>query len=81
MAVVETIDSEQVYADGRLDGCALLSNGASRVVEPYHLAGWPEVIDLLRTTGPDEIIRRVREVETDSLRPDDATAAYCEFGP
>jgi hypothetical protein len=74
---------------GHLTGVALLSNGASRVVDPYRLAEWPAVLDLMRTKGPDEIIRRVREAETkahatdsirDSRRPDDATVAYGEPG-
>jgi hypothetical protein len=72
---------------GQLNGAALLSNGASRVVDPYRLAQWPAVLDLMRTKGPDEIIRRVREAETevratgsisDIRLPDDATVAYCE---
>ena len=74
---------------GQLIGAALLSNGASRVVDPYRLAEWPAVLELMRTMGPNEIIRRVREVETltqatgsvpDSRLPDDATVAYCEPG-
>ena len=72
---------------GRLNGAALLSNGASRVVDPYRLAEWWAVLDLMRTNGPDEIIRQVREAETDARatgsipdihQPDDATVAYCE---
>ena len=68
---------------GQLIGAALLSNGASRVVDPYCLAEWPAVLDLMRTKGPHEIIRRVREAEIegatpDSGLPDDATVAYCE---
>lgn len=71
----------------RLDGTALLSNGASRVVTPYQLAQWPAVIDLMRTRGPDEILRRVRTAEKDAraagsssgiYAPDDATVAFCE---
>jgi len=71
---------------GQLNGAALLSNGASRVVDPYCLAEWPAVLDLIRTKGPDEVIRRVRGAETearaagsipDTHRPDDATVAYC----
>jgi hypothetical protein len=71
----------------QLNGAALLSNGASRVVDPYRLAEWPAVLDLMRAKGPDEILRRVREAETearatgsipDIRRPDDATVAYCE---
>lgn len=72
---------------GQLNGAALLSNGASRVVDPYRLAEWPAVLDLMRTRGPDEILRRVREAETEARAtgsipdirlPDDATVAYCE---
>jgi hypothetical protein len=73
-----------------LVGGAVLSNGASRIVDPYGLATWPAVLALLRTTGPAEIIRRVRRAEDaalaadpqpDALPPDDATAAYCELSP
>jgi Protein phosphatase 2C len=71
----------------QLDGVALLSNGASRVVDPYRLAPWPGVLDLIRTKGPGEILRRVRAAETETSatdssaairHPDDATIAYCE---
>ncbi len=71
---------------GQLNGAALLSNGASRIVDPYRLAAWPVVLDLLRTKGPDEIVRRVREAEsaatdtsTEPRLPDDATVAYFEI--
>ena len=64
-----------VPLDG-LTGAALLSNGASRIVDPYRLAEWPAVLDLLRTGGPEEILRRVREAESDGRSPDDATVAY-----
>jgi hypothetical protein len=73
-----------------LSGAALLSNGASRIVEPYGLADWPEVLELLRTGGPREIIRRIRAAEADRWRgapasetppPDDATVAYWSAGP
>ena len=63
---------------GQLNGAALLSNGASRFVEPYGLADWRTVLHLARTKGPDEIIRRVREAEGDAHRPDDATVAFCD---
>ncbi len=71
----------------RLRGAALLSNGASRVVAPYHLAEWPAVMNVTRTMGPVEILRRVREAEADArasesgpgmYAPDDATVAFCE---
>jgi hypothetical protein len=72
-AVVGSIPLEQ------LDGVALLSNGAGRIVDPYGLADWPGVLSLLRTTGPDEILHRIREAETEAQRPDDATVAFCDL--
>ena len=63
---------------GGLSGAALLSNGASRIVDPYRLADWPAVAELLRTSGPAELLRRVREVEESdrTVQADDASAAY-----
>jgi hypothetical protein len=69
-----------------ISGAALLSNGASRIVDSYGLAAWPDVLDVLRGRGPSEIIRRVRQAEADdspggrrpdATPPDDATVAYC----
>ncbi len=68
-----------------LSGAALLSNGASRIVDPYGLAEWPAVLNLLRTNGPAEVLHRVRNAEANGplgRRPatkasDDATVAYC----
>lgn len=63
----------------QLSGVALLSNGASRIVDPYRLADWPEALGLIRTNGPDEILRQVRKADRQTDRePDDATVAYCE---
>lgn len=57
---------------------ALLSNGASRVVDMFGLADWPEVMTVLATSGPAEIITRVRRAESrHAVSPDDATIAYC----
>jgi hypothetical protein len=67
-----------------LDSAALLSNGASRIVSPYGLTSWPGLLDLLRTAGPAEILRRVRQAEAasspnpEATVPDDATAAFCD---
>ncbi len=70
-----------------LTGAAVLSNGASRIVEPYRLCEWPAALHLLRTSGADELLRRVREAEAGpgaagSLPgfelPDDATVAFCD---
>jgi hypothetical protein len=67
-----------------LKGAALLSNGASRIVDPYRLVDWPCALALLRASGPDELLRRIRQAEgTGSLpgfeEPDDATAAYADL--
>ncbi len=71
-----------------LNGAALLSNGASRIVDPYRLAQWPAVLELLRTSGPDALLRRMRRAETEAgaarslpgfESPDDATVAYCDL--
>lgn len=43
-----------------LTGAVLLSNGASRIVDRFRLADWPEVLAVLASSGPAAIIRRVR---------------------
>jgi hypothetical protein len=72
---------------GDLSGAALLSNGASRIVDPYRCAEWRTVLELLRMRGPDALLRRIREAESvpggegalpGFESPDDATVAYCE---
>ncbi|WP_327368379.1 integrase [Streptomyces sp. NBC_01217] len=66
-----------------LDGVALLSNGAGRIVSPYGLTDWPGVLELLAANGPADVIRRVRQAEArtaegpDARVPDDATVAHC----
>lgn len=73
---------------GDLDGAALLSNGASRIVDPYRLAEWSTVLGSLRTSGPDALLRRIRDAEAEAgaagslpgfRSPDDATVAYCDL--
>ena len=65
-----------------LHTATLLSNGASRIVSPYALTSWPGVLELLHASGPEEIIRRVRQAEAGSPSdpranvPDDATLAH-----
>lgn len=63
---------------------ALLSDGAARLVERFRLIDWQELLDLLDTDGPGELIHRTRNAElaeTDAERAtrrgkkhDDATA-------
>jgi hypothetical protein len=59
-------------------GAVLLSNGASRVVDRFELADWPAVLAILASTGPGEVIRRVRAAEAQhTVAADDATIAFC----
>jgi hypothetical protein len=63
----------------------LLSDGASRLVDPFRLATWEELLALLDESGPDELLRQVRAAEAvdpegrqwpRTKRSDDATAVY-----
>jgi hypothetical protein len=61
-----------------LTGAALVSNGASRIVDRFRLADWPEVLAVLASSGPAAIIGRVRQAEArHAVAADDATIAYC----
>ena len=61
-----------------LTSAVLLSNGASRIVDRFRLADWPGVMAVLASSGPAEIIRRVRQAEARHAVPaDDATIAHC----
>ncbi|GAA0423563.1 hypothetical protein Acor_73530 [Acrocarpospora corrugata] len=61
-----------------LAGAVLLSNGASRIVDRFQLTDWPEVMTVLATSGPAEIIHRVRQAEArHAVTADDATIAHC----
>ncbi|WP_247669099.1 hypothetical protein [Micromonospora sp. H61] len=84
-AAREAVTGSRSLAD--LNGVALLSNGASRIVSPYGRTDWPGVLDLLRASGPAGVIARVRQAEAqitggaDAYRPDDATVARCTHLP
>jgi len=57
---------------------ALLSNGASRLVDLFGLTDWAALAADLGASGPAEVVRRVREAEQrQSVPQDDATIAYC----
>jgi hypothetical protein len=73
-AGAEAVTGSRPVAD--LAGVALLSNGATRIVDPYGLADWPDVLAVLEAAGPAEIIRRVRQAEAGE-DSDDATLVYC----
>ncbi|NRQ33748.1 hypothetical protein HII36_18095 [Nonomuraea sp. NN258] len=66
-----------------LAGAALLSNGAGRVVDRFGLLDWPGVMAVLASSGPAEIIERVRQAEArHAVAADDATITYCTgLGP
>ncbi|MGJ5832831.1 protein phosphatase 2C domain-containing protein [Streptomyces ossamyceticus] len=68
-----------------LASVTLLSDGATRLVDRFELADWPEVLSVLDSFGPDELIRRVRDAEADDpagrrwprgKARDDATALH-----
>jgi len=68
-----------------LSAVALLSDGASRLADRYHLATWAQVCAILADSGPEEVIRQVRaaeEADPDGQRwprgkiSDDATVIY-----
>jgi hypothetical protein len=68
-----------------LRGVALLSDGATRITDLYHVLTWPAVIDVIRDHGPAELIRQVRATEASdpdggrwprAKLSDDATALY-----
>lgn len=69
-----------------LTAFALLSDGASRLVDSFHLADWAQLLRIVAEHGPAEVIERVRAAEhsdPDGDRwprakvHDDATVAYC----
>jgi hypothetical protein len=92
-AAASTAATGTIPAAG-LRGVALLSDGATRITDLYHLLAWPALIQLVRDQGPAALIRQVREAEDadpgcelwprDKPR-DDATLVYWQpgagFGP
>ncbi|MFA1543802.1 hypothetical protein [Actinomadura monticuli] len=71
---------------GGLKRAAVLSDGASRLVERFEHMGWDDLLRLLEEEGPRELIRRTRAAEAESeaapprgKRHDDATAVFVRF--
>ena len=65
-------------AVGELRAVALMSNGASRVVDRFGLTDWAGVMAALAGSGPADLVARVRGAEHRLAVPqDDATIAYC----
>jgi hypothetical protein len=76
-----------VARDG-LRRAAVLSDGATRLVDRFGLLDWPRYLDVLAEQGPDAIIAQVRAAEDSDpdgqrwprgKRHDDASAAYCRL--
>jgi hypothetical protein len=68
-----------------LASVTLLSDGATRLVDSFELADWKEALDVINSSGPDGLIRRVREAEANDPNGrrwprgktrDDATALH-----
>ncbi|WP_113702054.1 protein phosphatase 2C domain-containing protein [Nonomuraea lactucae] len=81
-ALTSSMPADQVRA------AALLSDGASRLVDRFHLQTWRQVLATLDGAGPDEVIRQVRAAEHSDPQGtrwprgktfDDATALQCRL--
>ncbi|MGH3344753.1 MAG: integrase [Carbonactinosporaceae bacterium] len=79
-AVMGTVDRAEVKT------AALLSDGASRLVDNFGLASWPDTLATLASAGPDDLVRQVRAAELEDQEGyrwpraeihDDATVAHC----
>ncbi|MFG2637555.1 protein phosphatase 2C domain-containing protein [Streptomyces sp. NPDC048362] len=69
----------------RVQGVALLTDGAGRLVTTFGSTDWPGYMTLLKHGGPEAVLRQVREAEASdpdlsrwprSKQHDDATIAY-----
>ena len=60
-----------------------LTDGATRWVEKFHEGSWADCVALVRKVGPEGLIERVRELESDFVgsgkRHDDATVVAAEL--
>lgn len=73
---------------GGLRRAAVLTDGATRLVDLFRLEDWRACLDALDRNGPERLIRRVRDIERSDperrrwprVKPyDDATAVLCRF--
>jgi len=71
-----------------LHRAAVLSDGATRLVDRFSVLDWPSFLDVLAKEGPDAIIAQVRVAESSDpdgrrwprgKRHDDASAAFCHL--
>lgn len=75
--------------DHEVRRAALLSDGATRLVDRFETMAWPHLLDVLDREGPYALILQTREAENGdpegrrwprSKRHDDASAVLCRFG-
>ncbi|MFI6324601.1 protein phosphatase 2C domain-containing protein [Nonomuraea sp. NPDC050556] len=89
VAATEPLAAEQALSGNvpadQIRAAVLLSDGASRLVDRFHLATWRQALDLLDQHGPDALIHQVRTAEHSDPHGhrwprgktyDDATCAY-----
>ncbi|MGW6935563.1 protein phosphatase 2C domain-containing protein [Lentzea sp. NPDC054927] len=66
---------------------AILSDGAARAVDLFNLFDWPKALELMAANGPDDLIRKMRQVEKEDSKAvdwprtkvsDDATVVYLD---
>lgn len=66
---------------------AILSDGAARAVDLFNLFDWPKALELMAANGPDDLIRKMRQVEKEDVKAvdwprkkvsDDATVVYLD---
>jgi hypothetical protein len=75
---------------GGVNAAALLTDGASRLVDAFHLMSWDELFCVLSDEGPASLIARTRKVEANGATAndgrkrkhhDDATAVLVGLAP
>jgi hypothetical protein len=87
-AMHATYGTVALHGPTRPTTAALLTDGASSLVDTYAVMNWPQAIGFLRTAGPARFLTQVRTAEYNHAQLNqkqpqhhDATAAICLFGP
>src|SRR5262249_23881948 len=69
---------------------AMLTDGATRAIDPFGLYDWPKLLDLVASQGPKALVDQVRATEASAPQgihwprnklSDDATVIYCSGFP
>jgi len=64
-----------------------MTDGATRLVDPFAAMDWVELLDMLDTSGVRELVRRTRQIEASdpaglrwprNKKSDDASAIYLD---